>query len=116
MFGEFRSRVLHQRKPGPIGNDQVIKSRGTTPARDGGALSELVMQARGLINAANRAIAASRREPPSATTAMLARIIVSEAQKQHPHDLLLQSIDLEGDSLDWDQINAAMKVVVRTLG
>ena len=79
-------------------------------------MSELVSQARGLINAANRAIVASTREPPSANTAMLARIVVSEATKQRPHSLLLQSIDMDGDSLDWNHINAAMKVVVRTLG
>jgi hypothetical protein len=79
-------------------------------------MSELVNQARGLINAASAAIAASTREPPSFTTAMLARIIVNEAKKQRPHNLLLQSIDLDGDSLDWGHLDAAMKVVVRTLG
>ena len=47
---------------------------------------------------------------------MLARIIVSEAKKLHPHNLLLQSIDLDVDSLDWIDISTAMKVVVRTLG
>jgi hypothetical protein len=78
-------------------------------------LAELVSQARELINTASGAIAASKREPPSATTAMLARIIVSEAQKLRPRNLLLQSIDLDEDGLDWDHINAAMKVVVRTL-
>jgi hypothetical protein len=81
-----------------------------------GALSELVTQARGLIAAASKAIAASTREPPSATTAMLARIIVSEAKKQRPNNRLLQSIALDGDSLNWDHVNAAMKIVVRTLG
>jgi hypothetical protein len=79
-------------------------------------MSELVNQARGLINAASAAIAASRREPPSTTSTLLARIIVTEAKKQRPHSLLLQSIDLDGDSLDWNHITAAMKVVVRTLG
>jgi hypothetical protein len=93
----------------------VIQFRGTTPAQNGGALSELVTQARGLINAANGAIAASRREPPSNATAMLARIIVGEAKKQRPHSLLLQSIDLDGDSLDWNDVRTAMKVVIRTL-
>ena len=47
---------------------------------------------------------------------MLARIIVSEAKKQHPHNLLLQSIDLDAKIPDWNDIRAAMKVVVRTLG
>jgi hypothetical protein len=78
-------------------------------------MSELKNQARGLINAASKAIAASRREPPSTATAMLARKIVSEAQKQRPHSLLLQSIDLHGDSLDWNDINVAMNVIVRNL-
>ena len=94
----------------------MIQSSGTTPTQKGGALPELVTQARGLINAASEAIAASTREPPSPTTAMLARIIVSEAQKQRPDNLLLQSIDLDGDSLDWNEIRTAMKVVARTLG
>jgi hypothetical protein len=79
-------------------------------------LSELIDQARGLINAASAAITAPTREPPSSATAMLARIIVSEAKKLHPHNLLLQSIDLDVDSLDWIDISTAMKVVVRTLG
>jgi hypothetical protein len=79
-------------------------------------MSELVNQARGLINAASAAIAASRREPPSTASSLLAGLIVNQAQKQRPHNLLLQSIDLDGDSLDWNHINAAMKVVVRTLG
>ena len=78
-------------------------------------MPELVTQARGLINAASVAIAASRREPASTATAMLVRKIVSEAQKQRPHSRLLQSIDLQGDSLDWNDINVAMNVVVRTL-
>jgi hypothetical protein len=94
----------------------VVQFSRTLPAQKGGALSELVNQARGLINAAGEAIAASTKEPPSATTAMLARIIVSEAKKQHPNNLLLQSIDLDRNSLDWNDIRAAMKVVVRTLG
>ncbi len=79
-------------------------------------MSELVAEAHRLINAASAAIAAFRREPPSATTSMLARIIDSEAQKQRPHNLLLQSIDLDGKVPDWNDIRAAMKVVVRTLG
>jgi hypothetical protein len=94
----------------------VIQSSGTTTAQNGGALSELLTQGRGLIDAANAAIAASREEPPSVTTAMLARIIVSEAEKQRPHNLLLQSIDLVGKVPDWNDIRAAMNVVVRTLG
>jgi hypothetical protein len=116
MFREFRSRALHQRMPGPIQNNQVIQSSGTTPAQNGGALSGLVTQAHGLINAANAAIAASTREPPLATTAMLARIIVGEAKKQRPHNLLLHSIDLDAKIPDWNDIRAAMKGVVRTLG
>ena len=115
MFCELWSRALRPCKPGPIGNDRVIESSGTTPAQDGGALSELVNQAHGLINAASAAIGASTRQPPSATTAMLARIIVSEAKKKHPHNLLLQSIDLDGEVPDWNDIRAAMIVVVRTL-
>jgi len=79
-------------------------------------MSELVAEAHRLINAASAAIAASTREPPSATTAMLARIILSEAKKQRPNNLLLQSIDLHGDSLDWNDINVAMNVILRTLG
>lgn len=59
---------------------------------------------------------ASTREPPSTATAMLARIIVSEAKKQHPNNLLLQSIDLDANIPDWNDIRTAMKVVVRTLG
>jgi len=47
---------------------------------------------------------------------MLARIIVSEAKKQRPDNLLLQSIDLDRNNLDWNDIRAAMKVVVRALG
>ena len=79
-------------------------------------MSELVTQAHGLINAASAAIAASTREPPSTSTAMLARIIVTEAKKQRPHDTAIQSIDLEGKIPDWNEIIAAMNVVVRTLG
>jgi hypothetical protein len=77
-------------------------------------MSELAMQAHGLMLQA--AIAASMNEPPSATTAMLARIIVSEAKKRHPDNLLLQSIDLEEKIPDWNDICAAMSVVARTLG
>jgi hypothetical protein len=47
---------------------------------------------------------------------MLARIIVSEAQKQRPHNLLLQSIALDEKIPDWNDISAAMSVVVKTLG
>jgi len=94
----------------------VIQSSRTTPAPRRGALSELVNQARGLIHTAGEAIAASTKEPPSAATAMLARIIVSEAKKQRPDNLLLQSIDLDRNNLDWNDIRAAMKVVVRALG
>jgi len=78
-------------------------------------MSELVAEAHRLLNAASAAIAASTREPPSATTAMLARIIVSEAKKRRPQNLLIQSIDLDGVP-DWNDVRAAMKVVVRTLG
>jgi len=79
-------------------------------------MSELVAEAHRLLNAASAAITALTREPPSLTTAMLARIIVSEAQKQRPNNLFLQSIDLDWNSLDWNDVRAAMKVVVRTLG
>jgi len=78
-------------------------------------MSELVAEAHRLINAASAAIAASTREPPSTSTAMLARIIVTEAKKQRPHDTAIQSIDLEGNILDWNEINAAMNVIVRAL-
>ena len=115
MFGEFRSRALHQRKPAPIGNDQVIQFSGNTPAQDGGALSKLVTQPRGLINAASRAIVASTREPPSAITAMLARIIVSEAKKQRPDDGTIQGINLEVNIPDWNEISAAMNIIVKAL-
>ena len=79
-------------------------------------MSELVAEAHRLLDAASAAITASTREPPSTTTAMLARKIVSEAKKQRPHSLLLQSIDLHGDTLDWNDINVAMNVILRTLG
>ena len=79
-------------------------------------MSELVAEAHRLLNAASAAIAASTREPPSATTAMLARIIVSEAKKRRPQNLLIQSIDLDAKVPDWNDVRAAMKVVVRTLG
>ncbi len=80
------------------------------------ALPELVTQARGLINAASAAIAAATREPPSANMAMLARIIVGEAKKRRPQNLLIQSIDLDAKAPDWNDVRAVMKVVVRTLG
>jgi hypothetical protein len=76
-------------------------------------MSELAMQAHGLMLQA--AIAASTNEPPLVTTAMLARVIVSEAKKQHPNNLLLQSIDLDEKIPDWNDISAAMSVVVTTL-
>ena len=79
-------------------------------------MSELVNQARRLINAANAAIAASRREPPSTASSLLARIIVNQAKKQRPNDAAIQSIDLEGNIPAWNDINVAMNVVVRTLG
>jgi len=47
-------------------------------------MSELVAEAHRLLDAASAAITASTREPPSTTTAMLARKIVSEAKKQRP--------------------------------
>jgi hypothetical protein len=78
-------------------------------------MPELVTQAHGLINAASAAIAASRKEPP-ATLTLLARMIVSEAKKRCPNDAAIQSIDLHGDSLDWNDINVAMNVILRTLG
>jgi hypothetical protein len=76
-------------------------------------MSELAMQAHGLILQA--VIGASMNEPPSVTTAMLARIIVSEAKKLRPDDLRLQSLDLDSKSPDWNDISAAMNVVVKTL-
>ena len=79
-------------------------------------MSELIDQARGLIAAASAAITAPTREPPSTATAMLARILVSEAKKQRPDHLLLQSIDLDAKIPDWIDIQAAMKVVLRALG
>jgi len=78
-------------------------------------MSELVTQARGLINATSAAIAASRREPPASLT-LLARMIVGEAKKQRPDDTPIQSIDLEGKIPDWNEIGAAMNVIVKTLG
>jgi len=77
-------------------------------------MSELAMQAHGLMLQA--VIAASMNEPLSVTSAMLARIIVSEAKKRHPDNLLLQSIDLDEKSPDWNDISTAMSVVVKTLG
>jgi len=74
------------------------------------------MQARGLINAASAAIAASTRQPPSTTSAPLARFIVAEAKRQRPNDAVIQLIDLEGNIPAWNDINVAMNVVVRTLG
>ena len=79
-------------------------------------MSELVNQARGLIHTAGEAIAASTKEPPSAATAMLARIILSEAKKQRPNSSLLQSIDLDAKVPDWNDIRTAMNVVVMILG
>ncbi len=77
-------------------------------------MSELVTQAHGLINAACAGIAASRNEPPASLT-LLARMIVSEAKKQRPDDVAIQSIDLEGKSPDWNEISTAMNVIVKTL-
>ena len=79
-------------------------------------MPELVDRARALIDAASAAITASTREPPSTTMNILARTIVSEAKKRRPSNLLLQSIDLDAKIPDWNDIRAAMKVVVRTLG
>ena len=79
-------------------------------------MSELVNQAHELINAASAALAAPTREPPSATTAMLARIILSEAKKERPNSSLLQSIDLDAKVPDWNDIRTAMNVVVMILG
>ena len=78
-------------------------------------MSELVTQAHGLIKAASAAIAASRKEP-SASLTLLARMIVSEAKKQRPNDSAIQSINLEGNIPDWNDISAAMNVIVKTLG
>ncbi len=78
-------------------------------------MSELVNQARGLINAASAAIAASTRQPPSTASALLARIILTEAKKQRPNDPAIQSINLEENIPAWNDINVAMNVIVRTL-
>jgi hypothetical protein len=78
-------------------------------------MSELVTQARGLINAASAAIAASTRQPPSTTSALLARFIATEAKRQRPNDAAIQSIDLEENIPAWSDINVAMNVIVRTL-
>jgi hypothetical protein len=80
------------------------------------ARGPLAAQARRLIIAASAASTASRKAPPSASLAMLARIIVSEAKKQYPNEAVLQSIDLEENILDWNDISAAMNVIVKTLG
>jgi hypothetical protein len=90
--------------------------RGTAPAREGGVMCELVAEAYRLINAASAAIVASKKEPPSDCSAVLARIIVSEGKKQCPTDALIQSIDLEENILDWNDISAAMNVIVKALG
>jgi hypothetical protein len=78
-------------------------------------MSELATQAHGLINAASVATSEQRKGSPSASSAMLARIIVSEAKKQCPDDAAIQSIDLEGKAPDWNEISAAMNVIVRAL-
>jgi len=78
-------------------------------------MSELVTQARGLINAASVAIAASKRDPPSIASALLARFIVTEAKRQRPNDAAIQRIDLEENILAWNDINVAMNVIMRTL-
>jgi hypothetical protein len=77
-------------------------------------MSELATQAHGLINAASAAIAASRKEPPASLT-LLARMIVSESKKQRPDDATIQSIDLEGQIPDWNEISSAMNIIVRAL-
>jgi hypothetical protein len=91
------------------------KIRGTAPSQKGGSISELVTQAHGLINAACAGIAASRNEPPASLT-LLARMIVSEAKKQRPDDAAIQSIDLEGQIPDWNEVSAAMNIVVKAFG
>ena len=78
-------------------------------------MSELSTQARGLINTASAAIAASTRQPPSTTSALLARFIVAEAKRQRPNDAAIQRIDLEGNIPAWNDINVAMNVIVSTL-
>jgi hypothetical protein len=78
-------------------------------------MSELVNQARGLINTASAAIAASTRQPPSTASSLLAGLIVNQAKKQRPNDAAIQSIDLEGNIRAWNDINVAMNVIVRTL-
>jgi hypothetical protein len=61
------------------------------------------------------AIGASRKEPPSASSTLLARLIVNEAKQQRPNDAAIQSIDLEENIPDWNEISAAMNVIVKTL-
>ncbi len=78
-------------------------------------MSELVNQARGLIDAASAAIASTKREPPSTGSTLLARLIVNEAKRQRPNDAAIRGIDLEGNIPAWNDINVAMNVVVRTL-
>ena len=78
-------------------------------------MSELVEQARGLIDAAAAASAVSRKEPPASLT-LLARMIVSEAKKRCPNDAAIQSVDLEANIPDWNVISAAMNVIVKILG
>ena len=78
-------------------------------------MSELATQARGIINAASAATVASWKEPSPYST-LLARIIVSETKKQRPDDAAIQSIDLEGKNPDWNEISAAMSVIVKALG
>ena len=80
------------------------------------ARGPLATRARRLIHAASAARKASRKAPPSASSAILARIIVSEAKKQYPNEAVLQSINLEENILDSNDISAAMNVVVKTLG
>jgi hypothetical protein len=92
-----------------------IQYEALHPRKKGGSMSELVNQARGLISAASAAIAAPTRKSPSITTVVSARIIVSEAKKKRPNDAAIQSIDLEGNIPDWNEISAAMNVIVKTL-
>jgi hypothetical protein len=46
---------------------------------------------------------------------MLARIIVSEEKKQRPDDGTIQGITFEVNIPDWNEISAAMNIIVKAL-
>jgi hypothetical protein len=86
------------------------------PSQERRPMSELVTKGQALIIAAGAAIGPSRKEPPSACSTLLARLIVNEAKKLRPDDTAIQRINLEGNILDWHEISAAMNVIVKALG